>query len=298
MTTYEADLEQTTALALEEKSKLDQVAAALRHGLLHGLRVRRPRHARNGRLERAAGLRLARRRSPLVFVLPVRAADGRGRVDVHRGGRALRVDEARLGPLRRRHRRDPLLGHEPALGRRLARLHRGRRLGRERVRDRAAGRGATTSSSCSSSGSRSASRSRRCATASGSRTSARSCASARSASSRSRVVVYGAEHGFHGFSAHDASPTTAVFIGLVPVLLFNYVGFELQNGAAEEMENPSRDVPISVFQAARARRAQLRDPDPRHPARAAARQGDRDRRLHRRGHRGVLASTAARRTRC
>jgi amino acid transporter len=35
----------------------------------------------------------------------------------------------------------------------------------------------------------------------------------------------------------------------VPVLLFNYVGFELQNGAAEEMENPSRDVPISVFQA-------------------------------------------------
>ena len=64
------------------------------------------------------------------------------------------------------------------------------------------------------------------------------------------VVVYGAKHGFHGFSAHDASPSRAVFIGLVPVLLFNYVGFELQNGAAEEMENPSRDVPISVFQSA------------------------------------------------
>jgi amino acid transporter len=39
----------------------------------------------------------------------------------------------------------------------------------------------------------------------------------------------------------------AVFIGLVPVLLFNYVGFELQNGAAEEMENPEKDVPISVL---------------------------------------------------
>jgi amino acid transporter len=63
------------------------------------------------------------------------------------------------------------------------------------------------------------------------------------------VVVYGIEHGFHGFSAHSASPTRAVLLGLVPVLLFNYVGFELQNGAAEEMENPSRDVPISVFQA-------------------------------------------------
>jgi amino acid transporter len=64
------------------------------------------------------------------------------------------------------------------------------------------------------------------------------------------VVVYGAEHGFHGFSAHDASPTRAVFLGLVPVLLFNYVGFELQNGAAEEMTNPTRDVPIAVFRSA------------------------------------------------
>ena len=64
------------------------------------------------------------------------------------------------------------------------------------------------------------------------------------------VVVYGAKHGFHGFSGHDAAPTRAVFIGLVPVLLFNYVGFELQNGAAEEMTNPQRDVPISVFQSA------------------------------------------------
>jgi amino acid transporter len=38
-----------------------------------------------------------------------------------------------------------------------------------------------------------------------------------------------------------------VFFGLVPLLLFNYVGFELQNGAAEEMENPQRDVPMSVL---------------------------------------------------
>ena len=33
----------------------------------------------------------------------------------------------------------------------------------------------------------------------------------------------------------------------MPVLLFNYVGFELQNGAAEEMENPQHDVPLSVL---------------------------------------------------
>src|SRR5919202_1782220 len=61
------------------------------------------------------------------------------------------------------------------------------------------------------------------------------------------VLIYGIEHGFAGFGVGDLSPTRAVFFGLVPVLLFNYVGFELQNGAAEEMENPQRDVPLSVL---------------------------------------------------
>jgi amino acid transporter len=64
------------------------------------------------------------------------------------------------------------------------------------------------------------------------------------------TLIYGIEHGFHGFSAHEISPSRAVFIGLVPVLLFNYVGFELQNGAAEEMEDPQKDVPLSVFRSA------------------------------------------------
>jgi amino acid transporter len=41
-----------------------------------------------------------------------------------------------------------------------------------------------------------------------------------------------------------------VFLALVPLLLFNYVGFELQNGAAEEMTDPKRDVPISVARSA------------------------------------------------
>jgi glutamate:GABA antiporter len=61
------------------------------------------------------------------------------------------------------------------------------------------------------------------------------------------VVIYGIEHGFAGFSAGDLSPTKAVFLALVPVLLFNYVGFELQNAAAEEMDDPQHDVPISVL---------------------------------------------------
>ena len=61
------------------------------------------------------------------------------------------------------------------------------------------------------------------------------------------VIIYGFKHGVAGFQFSQLSPTRAVFFGLVPVLLFNYVGFELQNGAAEEMENPQRDVPLSVL---------------------------------------------------
>jgi glutamate:GABA antiporter len=61
------------------------------------------------------------------------------------------------------------------------------------------------------------------------------------------MVIYGIKHGVAGFSASDMSPTRAVFFGLVPILLFNYVGFELQNGAAEEMDNPQRDVPFAIL---------------------------------------------------
>ncbi len=61
------------------------------------------------------------------------------------------------------------------------------------------------------------------------------------------VIIYGIRHGVAGFAVSDMSPTRAVFFGLVPLLLFNYVGFELQNGAAEEMENPQKDVPLSVL---------------------------------------------------
>jgi glutamate:GABA antiporter len=62
------------------------------------------------------------------------------------------------------------------------------------------------------------------------------------------VLIYGIEHGVHGYAAGDFKPSTAIFLALVPLLLFNYVGFELQNGAAEEMVNPQRDVPVTVIQ--------------------------------------------------
>src|SRR5207342_3811640 len=47
--------------------------------------------------------------------------------------------------------------------------------------------------------------------------------------------------------AHEFKPTYALFIALVPLLFFNYVGFELPNAAGDEMKNPQRDVPFTVL---------------------------------------------------
>src|SRR4029434_11047155 len=73
---------------------------------------------------------------PIVFVLPyalLMAEVGRAFTP---GGRALRVDEARLRPSAGRHRRGPLLGHQPAVGGRVAGLHRHRGVEREPVQHR------------------------------------------------------------------------------------------------------------------------------------------------------------------
>ena len=60
------------------------------------------------------------------------------------------------------------------------------------------------------------------------------------------VGVYAAKHGIHGYGAGSFSPSTAGFLAVTPIILFAVVGFEAQNGAAEEMRNPRRDVPVSV----------------------------------------------------
>ncbi|GGN59335.1 putative amino acid permease [Streptomyces albiflavescens] len=61
------------------------------------------------------------------------------------------------------------------------------------------------------------------------------------------VAVYAARHGVHALPAGDFAPTYAGFVALVPVLIFNYVGFELPSSAAEEMKNPRRDIPLSIL---------------------------------------------------
>lgn len=64
------------------------------------------------------------------------------------------------------------------------------------------------------------------------------------------VIVYAVENGVHGLDVGGFAPTGALFFGLAPVILFNYVGFELGNGAAEEMVNPQKDVPLAVLRSA------------------------------------------------
>jgi amino acid transporter len=60
------------------------------------------------------------------------------------------------------------------------------------------------------------------------------------------VAIYGIDHGVQSISAQDLSPSVAGFLGVVPLLVFAFVGFELQNSASGEMEDPQRDVPRSV----------------------------------------------------
>lgn len=45
----------------------------------------------------------------------------------------------------------------------------------------------------------------------------------------------------------SSPPTYVDFVALVPVLIFNFVGFELPSSAAEEMKNPRRDIPLSIL---------------------------------------------------
>jgi amino acid transporter len=61
------------------------------------------------------------------------------------------------------------------------------------------------------------------------------------------TAVYAVQNGVVGISAGDFSPSLLGLFGSVPILLFAYLGFESSNSAAGEMENPARDVPISIF---------------------------------------------------
>jgi amino acid transporter len=64
------------------------------------------------------------------------------------------------------------------------------------------------------------------------------------------AVIYAVQNGLHGFGAGAFAPSYVAFIAVVPVLFFNYVGFELPSTAGEEMTNPKKDVPFAVIRSA------------------------------------------------
>jgi amino acid transporter len=63
------------------------------------------------------------------------------------------------------------------------------------------------------------------------------------------VFVYAVKNGVHGVGGSGFKPTWAVFIAAVPVLFFNFVGFELPNAAGDEMKDAQKDVPYTIRRA-------------------------------------------------
>ena len=50
-------------------------------------------------------------------------------------------------------------------------------------------------------------------------------------------------------SAQALIPTWDAGLAFLPVILYNYMGFELMSGAGDEMKNPKRDIPIAIVTA-------------------------------------------------
>ena len=63
------------------------------------------------------------------------------------------------------------------------------------------------------------------------------------------TIIYAIQNGLNFPSAGDFSPTWGAFIALVPLLFFNFVGFELPSAAGDEMKNAQKDVPFTVLRA-------------------------------------------------
>src|SRR5467141_608591 len=61
------------------------------------------------------------------------------------------------------------------------------------------------------------------------------------------VIVSGVQHGFHGSLGGFFPTDTTILIGVIGVIVFQWIGFELQTNASEEMDNPQRDIPRAVY---------------------------------------------------
>src|SRR3984893_4639056 len=60
------------------------------------------------------------------------------------------------------------------------------------------------------------------------------------------VVISGSQHGFKGSLGGMFDGLGVAFVGVIGVLVFQWVGFEVPSNASEELDNPQRDVPRAV----------------------------------------------------
>jgi amino acid transporter len=60
-------------------------------------------------------------------------------------------------------------------------------------------------------------------------------------------IVYAAQHGVaNDLSLSSMAPGFDSGLAFLPVIVYNFMGFELMSGAAEEMRDPQRDVPVAI----------------------------------------------------
>ncbi|MGQ0278719.1 APC family permease [Sphingopyxis sp. Q841] len=61
-------------------------------------------------------------------------------------------------------------------------------------------------------------------------------------------IAFAARHGVaNEFNLQALSPSWGASLAFLPVIVYNFLGFELMSGAGEEMENPARDVPRAII---------------------------------------------------
>lgn len=61
-------------------------------------------------------------------------------------------------------------------------------------------------------------------------------------------VAYALSNGAaNEFNLATLSPSWGASLAFLPVIIYNYLGFELMSGASEEMKNPARDVPVAII---------------------------------------------------
>jgi glutamate:GABA antiporter len=60
------------------------------------------------------------------------------------------------------------------------------------------------------------------------------------------VVAFALRDGVHGITAGDLAPSAGVFIAVVPVLIYSFVGVELSTNVGDGMRDARRDLPIAI----------------------------------------------------